>query len=202
MVTKNLIRDLLVIGESQENNLYGLRSAYPDLATADHLNRLALGEWWKVTQELNNDDLIRLVKGLTIAEREFNWSGGSVAAVIWVFKKLQERDPGSAEQVGDWVRQQTRNEYAPSGAARWPHSYRTSEHLADYLTHRSRILENESRRLEEAGVRRAQRQTASSARAQAQRSRCVAGVDGCKDGWIVVIADPDGSTREIGRAHV
>lgn len=134
MLTSNLLRDLLTIGTSPEMGLSELKNTYPELASADRINRLGPDAWRDAIHNLNNDDLIKLIKGLTIAEREFNWTGGSVAGVIWVFKELQERDPPLAEQVGDWVRQQTRNEYAPSGSARWPNSYRRNEHFVEYLS--------------------------------------------------------------------
>ena len=195
MLTSNLLRDLLAIGESSKTPLADLRNVYPDLAAADHINRLSADAWRQLARGLNNDDLASLVKGLTIAEREFNWIGGSVTAVIWVFKELHKRDPELAEQVGDWVRQETRNEYAPSGSARWPFSYRAGEHAVEYLAHKNQIFEEETRLMEEARVRREQRRAAAAGRIEAQKSRCVAGIDGCRNGWILAIADHNGLTR-------
>lgn len=53
----------------------------PTLAT-DHAS------WLRTIESLNSEDLVSLIKALTIGEREFKgWKSGSVSPVIRLFRK-------------------------------------------------------------------------------------------------------------------
>ena len=81
----------------------------------DDINRLHWSQWNSVTEKLSTEDLVALVKALTVAEKQFHWAGGSVSAVIWVFRELQQREPELSQQVAEWITSRTKNPYAPYG---------------------------------------------------------------------------------------
>lgn len=83
------------------------------LREKDEINRLHWQEWNKFTENMEVQDLVSLTKGLTVAERHFQWIGGSVAGVIWVYRMLYSKDQEVAEKVGTWVKVNTNNPYAP-----------------------------------------------------------------------------------------
>jgi len=66
-----------------------------------------------VAESLDTADIVALVKGLTVADEHLlGWRAGSVAAAIWVFSVLAERDPYVAlELVGKWIPAHSTNRY-------------------------------------------------------------------------------------------
>jgi hypothetical protein len=50
----------------------------------ERVNRLGWDRWNEVADTLPEAELRNLVRGLTAAELELRWCGGSVASVIWV----------------------------------------------------------------------------------------------------------------------
>ena len=89
---------------------------YEDLRYRDAINRLGWQHWETAVQDMLVDDLVALVKGLVIAERRFEWAGGSVSSVNWTLRILQRRDFALSETVADWVQRRSANPYAPYGS--------------------------------------------------------------------------------------
>jgi hypothetical protein len=89
---------------------------YEDLRYRDAINRLGWQHWETAIQDMLVDDLVALVKGLVIAERRFEWAGGSVSAVNWALRVLQRRDFSLSETVADWILRRSANPYAPYGS--------------------------------------------------------------------------------------
>jgi len=113
MIEAEVIDLLIRIGKMENPFSEDAVSLLAPLKKKDEINRLHWSEWDKVTEKMDVQDLVGLTKGLTVIEKHFHWSGGSVAGVIWVFRALERRDPETAEQVGSWVRAHTENPYAP-----------------------------------------------------------------------------------------
>ncbi len=80
------------------------------------LNRLHWNDWNKVTDKLQVEDIVVLAKGLTFMEVNCDgWASGSVSAVIWIFRAVQERDTLIADILADWLLAHTNNPYVPFG---------------------------------------------------------------------------------------
>ena len=58
------------------------------------------------------------MRGLTAAELELHWCGGSVASVIWVYRRYQSCFPDRADELADWVLARSENPYVPFGRMR------------------------------------------------------------------------------------
>ena len=58
------------------------------------------------------------MRGLTAAELEFHWCGGSVAGVIWVYRHYETLFPDRADELADWVLARSENPYVPFGRMR------------------------------------------------------------------------------------
>jgi hypothetical protein len=63
-----------------------------------------------------------LVKVLVTAVRELRWSGGSVAAPIWLFRAYQQRSDAAADPLADWIFRNKGNDYLPFGSMSAAHS--------------------------------------------------------------------------------
>ena len=61
--------------------------------------------------ELTIRETIVLAQALTVLEREFEWTGGSGAAAIWIVKDLLDRQPKEGKFLADWIADRTRNGY-------------------------------------------------------------------------------------------
>lgn len=67
--------------------------------------------WYPIAERLTQNDLMALIKTLTIAESLFEgWQGGSVSAVIWLFNKYTSTDQNG---LADWILRHTDNGYVP-----------------------------------------------------------------------------------------
>lgn len=90
--------------------------AVPHLRRLDWINRFGFGAWERIASTLQTHQLGRLVKILIIAEREYDWLGGSVAAPIWLFRAFRERQNSDAHALATWaLANRGRNEYIPFG---------------------------------------------------------------------------------------
>src|SRR6266550_1979754 len=84
----------------------------------EEVNRLGWDRWNEVADTLSEAELRNLARGLTIAELELRWCGGSVASVIWVYRRYESRFPEKADALADWVLARSENEYVPFGRMR------------------------------------------------------------------------------------
>jgi hypothetical protein len=96
---------------------------------------------------MSTEDLAALIKGLTVAEKQFHWAGGSVAAAIWVFRELQKRDSGLSRVVADWILVRTNNPYLPFGShnrhARSVDEYEAWAECAARIAEKDRLKQKE-----------------------------------------------------------
>lgn len=73
--------------------------------------------WSWIAEDLSTEELIALIKCLTIAESVYdNWMAGSVSPVIWLFRHLSSRETELSNDVADWVLANTHNPYIPFGS--------------------------------------------------------------------------------------
>jgi hypothetical protein len=124
------------------------------------INRRSPEFWRRTCERLSKADAIGLFKGLVISEREFELSGGSVSANIWVFRNLQNHCTSEeSASLTDWALQNRgKNHYTPLGTPIY------EDNLEDY-NERLRIKapkktladEEEKRSREGANVRKIER---------------------------------------------
>ncbi len=82
----------------------------------DYINRLGWQTWDDVTDALAIPDCVALTKALVVCEERFRWIGGSVAAVIWVYRAIERRDSAVARELVDWIVPRSTNDWAPFGS--------------------------------------------------------------------------------------
>jgi hypothetical protein len=116
MISPNIINKLIVIGRATQPFTESVNLIIDTLKKDDYINRLAPPEWHNIVKIFPINELIALVRGLTIVEREHRWTGGSVGAVIWTFRELEKRDQIIANEVADWVLANSNNPYLPYGS--------------------------------------------------------------------------------------
>lgn len=65
--------------------------------------------WETATAALSEDDLVALVKALTMLDNRY--SAGSVAGVVWVYPVLERRNRQRAHSLDDWISTRSDNFY-------------------------------------------------------------------------------------------
>jgi len=81
-----------------------------------YIMRLRPESWFSVAENLSKEDVVALIKCLTITEQVYDdWKAGSVSPVIWLFKNLSNREPEFSNTIADWVLANTENDYLPFG---------------------------------------------------------------------------------------
>lgn len=107
----------------------------------DHINRLHPTAWEEATSLLTNMELVKLYKGLIIIEKHANWSGGSVAAAIWVYRIIQIRGLDQDNRLADFGLKNCDNPWIPYG-----NSYYGVRNIKEYFKEKERkTIEREIR---------------------------------------------------------
>jgi hypothetical protein len=80
------------------------------------INKPGIDTARRISSALSQHELCCLVVGVTYAERELSWTGGSVGIVSTLFRFLQATSPKSVyEPIADWVIENRGNPYIPYG---------------------------------------------------------------------------------------
>jgi hypothetical protein len=93
------------------------RERYSDLAPFRSINTLHWSDWDEIALELSDEDLVSLTKGMAMCEMQFRWGGGSVSAVIWLFRAIERRTLDT-ECLANWLLENSDNPYIPFGTNR------------------------------------------------------------------------------------
>jgi hypothetical protein len=124
--------------------------------------RLGPETWFSIAESLNTEDVVALIKCLTIAERIFDdWKAGSGSPVVWLYKRLTNLAPNITETVAEWVLSNTENHYLPFGTTnRGAKSLAEYDRLKQSASERAKArYEAEVQRQESARQRKAQEAT-------------------------------------------
>ncbi|MBM4308409.1 MAG: hypothetical protein FJ115_16360 [Deltaproteobacteria bacterium] len=171
MIPESTLSKLIAIGRSLEWDDPSLTSRLLEIKDDENINRLHWREWDSVTGTLSKDEIVSLLKGLVAAEEKLKWTGGSVSAIIWVFRELERRDTDLTTKIAEWILQHTSNPYVPFGTTNF--GARSLDELQSYKaaweSRRAATGKAELKRQEEANVRRRQRQLDGEKRVQRQK---------------------------------
>ena len=133
---KHVVTLLIAAGRREEIDITNIPEELNSIRHLDHINRLHWSTWDEVTQALDVDDLVALVKALAVAEEAFKWCGGSVAAVIWTFRELERRRYPDLKTLGE-CSQRDSNQYAPFGSMRTSFYMETTSEVYGEIVRRS-----------------------------------------------------------------
>jgi hypothetical protein len=118
MIPLEVIPILIRIGNSADLDELLAAQLLNSIGKFDAINR-QWQAWDEIIKPMRTDDLVALTKGLTLAESHHSWSGGSVAAVIYVFREIQRRDSTLAYEMANWILPRTSNSWVPFGSHNW-----------------------------------------------------------------------------------
>lgn len=115
MIEPWIINTLITAGSLPDPEGLEALALLENIRDKDEINNLHWSDWDLVTQTLETEDLISLIRALTVAEHRFSWTGGSVSAVIWTFRDLEKRQHKQSDLLADWILHRTSNPYEPFG---------------------------------------------------------------------------------------
>jgi len=113
-----VVNNLIALGSLDDGPSAKQDQLLARLKPFDKVNRLGWNPWNEVADALAEDDLKNLVRGLAIADSQAHWCGGSVAGVIWAFRRYEARFPDNAPELADWVLARSENPFVPFGRMR------------------------------------------------------------------------------------
>ncbi len=113
-----VVKDLVALGSLGDCPSAGRDQLLARLKPFDRVNRLGWNPWNEVADALSETDLKNLVRGLVLADLEPQWCGGSVAGVIWAYRRHEARFPAKAQELADWVLAHSDNPHLPFGRMR------------------------------------------------------------------------------------
>jgi hypothetical protein len=105
------------------------------LSPFDAINRLNPNRWNPVTESLSEEAHAALARGLVVAEETLHWSGGSVAAAIWVYLSFARKFPGTSDALAEWMLAHSSNPWVPFGSNRG--AARSIGEVREFETHRA-----------------------------------------------------------------
>ncbi len=154
------ILDMLIQwGSKQSGDAPLTETQNTELASDDQINRLHWRSWYAVTDDMSIEPHEALIRGLAFAEKEFNWCGGSVSAVIWTFRSFARKDPERADALAEWLLQYSDNPWVPfgsyRGSARSLKEIRIQNEV--WQARREAVRQDEQKRQENAEARRQER---------------------------------------------
>ena len=119
------------------------------LTPFDAVNRQHWDVWYAVVDPMDQKAHAAVARGLVIAEEHLRWSGGSVAAAIWVFRSFQRKYPGAADELAEWMLQHSSNPWVPYGTNRGGARSLTELHAQKAHDAARRVIAAEDTRLRE-----------------------------------------------------
>lgn len=108
---------LTLIGIAQRHDLeepIPLISDHP-VKSCLWLDPITAHDWAAIGQHLEEVELVALIKSLVAMDRQCKWNGGSVAAVIWLFRIHQKRFPAESHYLTNWLLSHASHPLIPFG---------------------------------------------------------------------------------------
>ncbi len=140
-IPQSLVDHLVEIGRSENyGELKNIGEAFPE-AKQGAFMRLRPDAWNQVADSISENRLVSLIKALTLLEKYPNFKAGSVAPVIWLFRRLPNAD--NRVELTNWILNHTDNNYLPFGS-----SNHGAKSLDDYYYRCSQIAERSRARYE------------------------------------------------------
>jgi hypothetical protein len=114
--------------------------------------RLGRDQWNQVADTLSENDLVSLIKALTLLEQYPGFRAGGVAPVIWLFRCLP--DGNARVALVNWILGHTENEYVPfgtsnHGAKSLDEYHRRCEQIAAARQIQRTVAEDQQRKVKE-----------------------------------------------------
>jgi hypothetical protein len=187
MLSPQLLEVLVRIGEAGRVDSGSSDNALRVIGDGGFMRQLPQ-TWDQMALSMSDQQIEVLVKGLTLAEREFSVCyAGSVSPVIWLFRVLAERRNDEIGELVDWVRANTRNDYLPFGVRR-DFGARSLAELAARQAAYERQRQNQ--RVADDELRRLKKENEAAIKAQKARGRA---------GWNLLRAIERGDANAIKR---
>ncbi len=115
MIPEHVLQKLITAGITDDPFGSDSLAILESIKEHHEVNSLRPETWQAICEPLSSEDLVAIIKSLTVLEEKLGWKAGSVSGIIWVTKILQWRFSDKYSSVVDWVLQRTSNPYAPFG---------------------------------------------------------------------------------------
>jgi hypothetical protein len=118
-LTEDCLNELIKIGGTESFQRLNEFTKKFSEHQAGQLMRQSYQFWYSISESLDNEQIVALIKTFTIAEKVIHgWKAGSVSPVVWLFRKLRERTNSDHKELSDWIINNADNIYLPTGSMR------------------------------------------------------------------------------------
>lgn len=103
---------------SGDSELANLPEPFTDQETQYYsaLMRQPTEVWMAAVDDLENDELIALIRFFTVAEKRISgWEAGASSPAIWINRVLKRRGERLSTEQLRWIREHTDNRFIPNG---------------------------------------------------------------------------------------
>jgi len=108
-----LLKKYIEIGSSEDFDVLKILFAESEVERQGEIMRQGV-DWYDVAALLKDSEIVALIKTFTVAEKILpGWEAGSVSPVIWLYRKLKERNYPKIDDFTDWILVHTNNGYVP-----------------------------------------------------------------------------------------
>lgn len=77
--------------------------------------RTEKNHWFTLADSFNDQDIEKLIRFFTVAEKLPGWEAGETSPVIWLGKILKKRGVGINRELVLWIKAHSDNQYLPHG---------------------------------------------------------------------------------------
>lgn len=157
-LTDDLLARLVSIGRRAAfDEFQEFLTDFPQVRSGQFM-RQPFQEWYEIARRFSRDDVIALIRALTVAERDLpSFCCGSVSPVISLYRSLLDATDDDFGELRDWILAHTRNPYLPFGSMRYRPSS-LSEYHRQTAEHEACRRAREKAEQEALAVRRTARQ--------------------------------------------
>jgi len=87
-----------------------------EISNHRHLMKQHKDEWFKVSPDLEQHNIVHLIRFFTLAEAQLpGWEAGSKSPVIWLCRELKSRGAFPDAELIAWIKDNTDNKFLPYG---------------------------------------------------------------------------------------
>lgn len=115
-IDEKLLQQLINLGDDPDLSRLQQSLSAEQLQCQAPLMRQDKEQWFALAANFSDEEIISLMRTLTLAEQLPGWQAGDKSPVIWLGKILKKRGCGIDRELQLWIKQHSDNRFLPHGS--------------------------------------------------------------------------------------